>query len=60
VIYEYLDNTIIHTDQCTIINRTNEGGTVSLSTFKGKKPVVLFFYPKAATPGCTKEVGTNA
>jgi peroxiredoxin len=21
------------------------------------KPLVLFFYPKAATPGCTKEVG---
>ena len=27
-----------------------------MSTFKGKNPVVLFFYPKAATPGCTKEV----
>lgn len=23
---------------------------------EGKSPVVLFFYPKAATPGCTKEV----
>ncbi len=31
-------------------------GTVSLSSFKGKKPIVLFFYPKASTPGCTKEV----
>jgi len=27
---------------------------VKLSTFKGKKPVVLFFYPKDNTPGCTK------
>ena len=36
--------------------RTNDGSSVSLSTFKGKNPVVLFFYPKAATPGCTKEV----
>jgi hypothetical protein len=26
------------------------------SNFKGKNPVVVFFYPKAATPGCTKEV----
>jgi peroxiredoxin Q/BCP len=27
---------------------------VSLSDFKGKK-LVLFFYPKADTPGCTRE-----
>ena len=30
------------------------GRTVKLSDFKGKK-VVLFFYPKADTPGCTKQ-----
>ena len=30
------------------------GNTVTLSEFKGKK-VVLFFYPKASTPGCTAE-----
>ena len=30
------------------------GETVSLSDLKGKK-VVLFFYPKDDTPGCTKE-----
>lgn len=30
------------------------GKTVSLSDFKGKK-VVLYFYPKDATPGCTTE-----
>jgi peroxiredoxin Q/BCP len=30
------------------------GGTVSLSDFSGKK-LVLFFYPRADTPGCTKE-----
>ncbi|MCA0932051.1 thioredoxin-dependent thiol peroxidase [Lutimonas saemankumensis] len=30
------------------------GETVSLDDFKGKK-VVLFFYPKASTPGCTAE-----
>lgn len=30
------------------------GNTVSLNDFKGKK-VVLFFYPKASTPGCTAE-----
>src|SRR5690554_2898986 len=30
------------------------GNTVRLSDFKGQK-VVLFFYPKASTPGCTTE-----
>jgi len=28
----------------------------SLNNFLGKKPVVLFFYPKDDTLGCTKEV----
>jgi peroxiredoxin Q/BCP len=30
------------------------GGTVSLKDFAGKK-LVLYFYPRADTPGCTKE-----
>ena len=30
------------------------GRTVSLAALKGK-PFVLYFYPKADTPGCTKE-----
>jgi thioredoxin-dependent peroxiredoxin len=30
------------------------GGEVSLSDFRGRK-LVLFFYPKASTPGCTRE-----
>lgn len=33
---------------------TSGGGHVSLSDFKGKN-VVLYFYPKDDTPGCTKE-----
>jgi thioredoxin-dependent peroxiredoxin len=32
----------------------SNGGTVSLSDFKGKH-VVLYFYPRDDTPGCTKE-----
>jgi len=28
---------------------------VSLSSFKGKQAVVLYFYPKDDTPGCTRE-----
>lgn len=31
-----------------------QGQTVSLSDYKGKK-LVVFFYPKANTPGCTVE-----
>ena len=31
------------------------GETVSLRQFKGKKTVILYFYPKDDTPGCTKE-----
>lgn len=31
-----------------------DGETVTLSSLKGK-PVVLFFYPRADTPGCTIE-----
>src|SRR6478735_5868043 len=30
------------------------GGSLSLADFKGRK-LVLYFYPKADTPGCTKE-----
>jgi len=33
---------------------TGDGGTVTLADFKGKN-LVLFFYPKANTPGCTRE-----
>jgi len=34
--------------------KNDEGNVVSLSDFKGKK-VVLYFYPKDNTPGCTTE-----
>ena len=33
---------------------STEGKEISLEDFKGKK-VVLYFYPKDDTPGCTKE-----
>jgi peroxiredoxin Q/BCP len=32
-----------------------DSNPVSLKDFKGKNPVVLFFYPKALTPGCTSQ-----
>jgi peroxiredoxin Q/BCP len=31
------------------------GETVTLSSFRGNKAVVLYFYPKDDTPGCTVE-----
>lgn len=31
------------------------GGQVSLSDFRGERVVVLYFYPKDETPGCTAE-----
>ncbi len=35
----------------TLVNQ--KGEKVSLKDFKGEKNVVLYFYPKAMTPGCT-------
>lgn len=37
-----------------IAMETPDGGTVKVSDFKGQK-LVLFFYPKDNTPGCTTE-----
>jgi peroxiredoxin Q/BCP len=42
-------------DKAPSFETTNQDGkTVSLRDFQGKK-VVLYFYPKDDTPGCTKE-----
>ena len=37
---------------------SQSGEKVSLGDFLGTRPVVLFFYPKDDTPGCTKEACT--
>jgi peroxiredoxin Q/BCP len=34
---------------------SSTGKNISLEQFKGKQTVVLYFYPRADTPGCTKE-----
>lgn len=36
------------------ISKDQDGNAVSLSDYKGKK-LIVFFYPKASTPGCTAE-----
>lgn len=42
-------------DKAPTFNLPSNGGeTCDLSSYKGK-PVVLYFYPKDNTPGCTKE-----
>ena len=33
---------------------TDDGGTVSLKDLRGRK-VIVYFYPNAMTPGCTKQ-----
>jgi peroxiredoxin Q/BCP len=35
--------------------QSQTGETVNLKSFNGNKCVVLYFYPKDDTPGCTKE-----
>ncbi|MEI2583641.1 peroxiredoxin [Scytonema sp. PRP1] len=44
----------VGSDAPTFTVKDTNGNTVSLSDFKGKT-VVLYFYPKDDTPGCTKQ-----
>ena len=37
---------------------TQNDDTITLSQFRGEKTVVLYFYPKDETPGCTAEACT--
>ena len=41
-----------HAPDFTLLNQNGE--EISLSQFKGKK-VILYFYSKDNTPGCTKQ-----
>lgn len=38
-----------------ISGETHDGQMIRLSDYRGKKHVVLYFYPKDLTPGCTRE-----
>jgi len=37
---------------------TTDGGRIALPEFRGKKAVLLMFYPKDDTPGCTRQMCT--
>lgn len=39
----------------TFSSKNQDNKLIELSSFKGKKRVVLYFYPKDDTPGCTIE-----
>ena len=42
-------------DQAPVVALTDQhGNTVKLSDYKGRN-VLVFFYPKASTPGCTQQ-----
>ncbi|MEH2037131.1 peroxiredoxin [Nostoc sp.] len=45
---------VVGTDAPAFTAKDTNGNTVSLSDFAGKT-VVLYFYPKDDTPGCTKQ-----
>jgi len=43
-------------DKCPDFQLTDANGkTVRIADFIGKKKIVIYFYPKDDTPGCTKE-----
>lgn len=50
------DNALSVGDKAPDFTMSTDGaGSVSLSQFKGAQQVVLYFYPKDDTPGCTIE-----
>ena len=49
-------STIQTGDRAPDVSASDErGNQISLADFRGRQPVVLFFYPKDGTPICTKE-----
>ncbi len=47
--------TIVGLDAFELELMASNGEKVKLSDFKGEKNIVLYFYPKDMTPGCTTE-----
>lgn len=38
-------------------SETHDAGTVRLADYRGIRNVVVYFYPRDLTPGCTREAG---
>lgn len=38
-------------------SETHDGATVNLGDYRGTQNVVVYFYPRDLTPGCTREAG---
>ena len=55
VFWQAKDNPRIGSKAPNFTLPSQRGEMVSLADFLHRKPVVLFFYPKDDTPGCTKE-----
>lgn len=49
------DNISIGDDAPNFTLQDSEGNSFTLSDYKNKSPVVIYFFPKANTPGCTKQ-----
>ena len=48
------DDSVVSTKAPNLQIETSSGGQINLADLKGQK-VVLYFYPKDNTPGCTTE-----
>lgn len=49
------DNLVVGNPAPDFTLQDSEGNNYSLSNYKEKNPVIIYFYPKAGTPGCTKQ-----
>ena len=50
-----MTQSVIRVGKARIKLDCDDGKSYSLSDFKGRSQVVLYFYPKDDTPGCTRE-----
>ncbi|MEE9430253.1 MAG: peroxiredoxin [Melioribacteraceae bacterium] len=49
------DNISVGDDAPSFTLEDAKGNSFTLSDYKDKSPVIIYFYPKANTPGCTKQ-----
>ncbi len=49
------ENIVVGKSAPAFYQNTDDGKKIRLSGFKGERNVVLYFYPKDNTPGCTQE-----